>query len=218
MAVAVEGAEETMGRRAQQKRARRSARTAGTAPLAPSHRQALADAVHAVLAERAALQLEGLCWYYAVVGCLVANALVGQPRYFLQAGSLWLQPTDPPAQRWVGMDARAGGLGRREFHAWFVAPSQLAVGGRVAIDPARDEVVDLAARHYPEWVLRLGRAWERPTPRFLWCTPRELPPWVRLAADAEATRQAQLAQAPPAVQTLVRELARAALLRLQVAA
>lgn len=207
-----------MGRRAQQKRARRAERTAVAGAPTPAQRQAVAEAVHAVLAERAALQVEGLCWYYAAVGCLVTNTLVGRPRYVLQAGSLWLQPTDPPAQRWVGMDARAGGLDRREFHAWFVAPSQPAVGGRAAIDPARDEVVDLAARHYREWVLRFGRAWERPTPLFLWCAPRELPPWVRLAADAEATRQAQLAQAPPAVRALVHELARAALLRLRAAA
>ncbi|HLI27012.1 MAG TPA: hypothetical protein VKZ60_08085 [Chloroflexota bacterium] len=207
-----------MGRRAQQKRARRTVALPASATVTPGQRRALAEAVHAVLADHTALRLEGLCWYYAVVGCVVANTLVGRPRYFVQAGSLWLHPTDPPEQRWVGMDARAGGLARREFHAWFVAPSQPVGAGRVAIDPARDEVVDLAARYYPDWARRFGRAWERPTPPFLWCAPRELPEWLRLAADAEATRQAQLTQAPPALQALVYELARAVLRRLPLAA
>jgi len=210
-----------MGRRAQLKRARRVVLhdTPRGTTVAPRLRQALAEAVHSVLLEHASPCLEGLCWYYAVVGCTVANALVGRPRYFLQAGSLWLRPTDPPEHLWVGMDARDGGLARREFHAWFVAPWQPATAdGRVTVDPERDEVVDLAARYYRDWALRFGRAWQRPTRPFLWCAPRDLPEWLRLAADAEATRQAQLTHASPTVQALVHDLAQAVLLRLRVAA
>jgi hypothetical protein len=163
--------------------------------LSDDTKSAIADAVHQAVCEY--FQTDdpvGMCWQYNAVGAILASVVTHQPgapaspMYAVQAGTLMLQPrpeSDP--EHWFAFDARDDGGARGEFHVWFVRiPAGAQPGQMIEDRDGTAEMVDLAARFYPQWAAMTGE-WENPTPPYIWAPRRELPSWVRFQVDPAAT-------------------------------
>jgi hypothetical protein len=140
-------------------------------------RTQIAEAVHLVIT-RNSLGASGLCQAYACIGARVASVLMKGIEFRVVYGSLSLDLGDDNC---FGFDSSNGGLQRGEFHSWFM--------GRHPDN--RIEVVDLAARLYPEYVRDgLPGAVCPQFPAFIWNWSDKLPPGVILSPDLDACRTA----------------------------
>jgi hypothetical protein len=96
------------------------------------------------------------CHRYALLGCIMANWMLGYERYYFAAGSMTVI-TDPATGMALTMNGHEPIKPLWEFHAWFVG-----------IDEGIAEWVDLSTRHLQFRCLLSGCPWNRSMPDYVW--------------------------------------------------
>jgi hypothetical protein len=188
-------------------RQRRQARRQVQPVLRALSRDRIAAVVHEAVCAFARDDGFGHCTHYAVAGSKLVSALTGK-LYLPQVGSLQIFCD---GDQGLMMDASQGGVRSGEFHAWIVGPVVLGGPGKQPIPPDM-EVIDFSSRHYrrhvegqapvKEQIALPGGfinildtetprlAWRLPDPPdYIWTEFRNLPKWLRVSANKEATEE-----------------------------
>ena len=166
-------------------------------------RSRIAEATHQAVCKDTGTDGAQSCHLYSWVGSLLASRCLGA-RHWAVAGSIYLHHCAEDFNYAFACESSNGGFQRGEIHCWIVQQDEL-VGH--PYNPTK--IVDLSSRNYRRFTERAvnvsgilpldteyyknslegERPWtvEEP-PTFVWSNPSDLPRWLRLRFDPEATK------------------------------
>ena len=153
----------------------------------PVHKEFVAEAVHQAVCEYTGTDGCQRCMYYALTGSWLLSQITGRS-HMPQVGSLRFLAEPPDG--WIEIDIKRSGdtinsVYDGQFHAWIATCSTGS--------PKDPTFIDLTTRHFKKLSEKEmdgeTLTWSRPDPpTFLWAAIRDLPDWICLQADEDATK------------------------------
>jgi hypothetical protein len=126
--------------------------------LSSEQKERVAALAHRMVEEVWGNEAPFSCHRYALLGCTIANWMLGYERYLFAAGSL-VVVADPSTKTVLEMNAHEPIVPLQEFHAWFVGFEE-SVGVT--------EWIDLSTRHFQYRCLLGNCPWNRSIPDYVW--------------------------------------------------